>query len=326
MSTILKSAAMSLLSKTLQTFLSKYLIDVDVEGVALPSMYDGSGWGVRLSNVKLREGVQLLQQMPGKRIRKKKKPKQPKQGMTVNTTQKKTMSTAAPTNTTITPKETGLNPSNGGPSFKENGERRQHPSSDADHPRPSRSRLNSYSDLEISIHEDGLPLQQHHQTNQEGGPKYSTRPTTPVQDSKSIFSCFTKGRKKNNDPMNDSGGLEQTDTDYGDDYYENDGYTSAEDLSRHPSTVDTTTQPIYRQMSSLALDDDKRMDDEGYAASRTGNAIPSPQKKKTGEETTCAYDDVENNNDEEEEEFDEYEQSYRLCVGDSGRIGTLDIR
>ena len=82
MSTYLKTAAMSLLSKTLQTFLSKYLSDVDVEGVALPSVYDGSGWGVRLSNVQLREGVELMHEMPGKvtkrrrkrkRIRKKKK-------------------------------------------------------------------------------------------------------------------------------------------------------------------------------------------------------------------------------------------------------------
>ena len=42
MSTYLKTAAMSLLSKTLQTFLTKYLSDVDVEGITLPS-YDGSG-------------------------------------------------------------------------------------------------------------------------------------------------------------------------------------------------------------------------------------------------------------------------------------------
>ena len=62
----------SLLSKTLTTFLYKYLSDVDVEGIALPSVYDGSGWGVRLSNVKLREGVQLLKKMPGSKIGKRK--------------------------------------------------------------------------------------------------------------------------------------------------------------------------------------------------------------------------------------------------------------
>ena len=59
---------MTLLSKTLQTLLYKYLSDVDVEGVALPSLYntDGhSGWGVRLSNVKLRDGAKLMN-LPGK--------------------------------------------------------------------------------------------------------------------------------------------------------------------------------------------------------------------------------------------------------------------
>ena len=76
MSTMLKTAAMSLLSKTLQTFLSKYLSDVDVEGVDLPSVYDGSRWGVRLSNVKLREGVQLVERLPGSRRRKKTKQQQ----------------------------------------------------------------------------------------------------------------------------------------------------------------------------------------------------------------------------------------------------------
>jgi hypothetical protein len=80
MSTFFHSAAMTLLSRTLQTLLSKYLSDVDVEGVALPSLYssDGSsgGWGVRLSNVKLREGAMLME-LPGK-PKKKKAPKQKK--------------------------------------------------------------------------------------------------------------------------------------------------------------------------------------------------------------------------------------------------------
>jgi len=74
MSNFFKSAAMSLLSKTLQTLLSKYLSDVDVEGVNLPSLLYNSddGWGVRLSNVKLRDGAKLMD-LPGKRPKKDKK-------------------------------------------------------------------------------------------------------------------------------------------------------------------------------------------------------------------------------------------------------------
>jgi hypothetical protein len=78
MATMLRSAAMTLLSKTLLTFLYKYLSDVDVEGIEMPSLYGsteggGSGWGVRLSNVKLREGAELMV-LPGSR-KAKEKPK-----------------------------------------------------------------------------------------------------------------------------------------------------------------------------------------------------------------------------------------------------------
>lgn len=81
MSTFFRSAAMTLLSKTLQTLLYKYLSDVDVEGVALPSLYSSSsteghsGWGVRLSNVKLREGTKLMD-LPGNLRRKRKEKNQ----------------------------------------------------------------------------------------------------------------------------------------------------------------------------------------------------------------------------------------------------------
>ena len=78
MSTFIKSAAMSLLGKTLQTLLYKYLSDVDVEGVNLPSLLTGSdghsGWGVRLANVRLREGAKLFD-LPGTPRRTKAKKK-----------------------------------------------------------------------------------------------------------------------------------------------------------------------------------------------------------------------------------------------------------
>jgi len=67
MSHLLYSAAMTLLSKTLQvTFLSKYLDDMDVDDVALSN----EGVGVRLSNVQLKEGTVLLR-------RKQPQPKKP---------------------------------------------------------------------------------------------------------------------------------------------------------------------------------------------------------------------------------------------------------
>jgi len=92
MTTMLRSAAMTLLSKTLLTFLYKYLSDVDVEGVEMPSLYGStegasSGWGVRLSNVKLREGAELMQ-LPGSKQKHK-----PKTGNTAKSKPKSSNST-----------------------------------------------------------------------------------------------------------------------------------------------------------------------------------------------------------------------------------------
>mmetsp|Transcript_39976 Transcript_39976/g.96200 ORF Transcript_39976/g.96200 Transcript_39976/m.96200 type:complete len:1166 (+) Transcript_39976:187-3684(+) len=76
--------AKSLLSKTLRTFLRKYLENIELESIDYGSSTasagtkqeksakdggaSGSGWGVRLSNVKLREGMELMK-LPGKRKR-----------------------------------------------------------------------------------------------------------------------------------------------------------------------------------------------------------------------------------------------------------------
>ena len=66
--------AKSLLSKTLRTFLRKYLENIELEGINYGSSSSSaeaggsSGWGVRLSNVKLREGMELVR-LPGKRKR-----------------------------------------------------------------------------------------------------------------------------------------------------------------------------------------------------------------------------------------------------------------
>ena len=75
--------AKSLLSKTLKTFLRKYLENIEFESISYGSSNNNSsdatssssttaaasasnsGWGVRLSNVKLREGMELMK-LPGK--------------------------------------------------------------------------------------------------------------------------------------------------------------------------------------------------------------------------------------------------------------------
>ena len=69
--------AKSLLSKTLKTFLRKYLENIEFESISYGSNSSSndasananSGWGIRLSNVKLREGMELMK-LPGKRKRK----------------------------------------------------------------------------------------------------------------------------------------------------------------------------------------------------------------------------------------------------------------
>lgn len=69
--------AKSLLSKTLKTFLRKYLENIEFESISYGSNASNpdatgsgsSGWDVRLSNVKLREGMELMK-LPGKRKRK----------------------------------------------------------------------------------------------------------------------------------------------------------------------------------------------------------------------------------------------------------------
>lgn len=76
--------AKSLLSKTLRTFLRKYLENIELESIDYGTTSStasagnnsgksqnaggSSGWGVRLSNVKLREGMELVK-LPGKRKR-----------------------------------------------------------------------------------------------------------------------------------------------------------------------------------------------------------------------------------------------------------------
>lgn len=314
MSTMLKTAAMSLLSKTLQTFLYKYLSDVDVEGVALPSVYDGSGWGVRLSNVKLREGVQLMAKLPGmqtrKRKRAKKKQSKKKTGVSEYTLAEvdadvpdphelddygvPKASKASPIDTRDTSYEIFSGRQDNVEELKQD-DGLQETSlhfSDTGQLRPTRSRASSTDELEVPIYDrDGEP---------ESPP---SRPSTPLQDSKSIFSCFTKGRK-------DEKANHKSETDYVEDKTHvaapDEPADAGDDASSRPPISVVEEAAINRQISALAMD----------------------EKKEAGEKDDSKRL-VEENIDEEsedEDEFEDYEQPFRLCLGNNGRIGSLDVR
>jgi hypothetical protein len=165
MSTIFKS----LLSKTLTTFLYKYLSDVDVEGIALPSVIDGSGWGVRLSNVKLREGVQLMKQMPGTKIGKRKRTrivkrkKQPTKQEEASPKKQEESTTSDINRATVASLSA------------ENGTARDPP---LETPPPS------VTVSETAPDDESIQLEEAMQ------PYHDEGPSTPPQGSKSILSCF----------------------------------------------------------------------------------------------------------------------------------------
>ena len=259
-----------------------------MEGVALPSMYDGSGWGVRLSNVKLRDGVQLMEKMPGKQIRKrkrihKKKKTKPPPSSTTSTTTEPLTTDEPHDQQSLRSVGRNVGVSYGGNTeagldLSQNELQYRHPEDQTDQ-RASRTRVNSYEDLDLSVSDD-----------QAG----RSRPNTPIQDSKSIFSCFTKGKK------NRSNATRTIDT-------IDSAYDEEESMTEVPSSIVDETQ-FYRQSSR-----------------------DTANETREGENFVDSLISVSSNNDaveesDSEDEFEDYEQSYRLCVGDSGRIGTLDIR
>eukprot|EP00980_Cylindrotheca_fusiformis_P000476 scaffold119_cov131-Cylindrotheca_fusiformis.AAC.6 len=179
MATIFKS----LLSKTLTTFLYKYLSDVDVQGIALPSVIDGSGWGVRLSNVKLREGVQLMKQMPGTKIGKRKRTRIAKR--------KKRKAKARPTS--VAEQE--------GPARSYNNDDGATSLSSEKEMAPNRP-LESYSPTAngIEVVSDDRSLKLKEAMQQQG----EESPSTPPQDSKSLLSCFynSASARRKTTPLN----------------------------------------------------------------------------------------------------------------------------
>jgi hypothetical protein len=268
MSTMLKTAAMTLLSKTLQTFLYKYLSDVDVEGVVLPSVYDGSGWGVRLSNVKLRDGVQLMEQMPGK-LKKRRRKRKPKPTTTAQRKkQESTTATESSTTSTIRKEDS---------KEKEETEPKQSLSVDINSASTSPRIENNDddNDMDVSIHLQDLQQNAPPEDEQE-------RPTTPDQNSKSIFSCFHVSRSSNlNNPP---------------------PQTKVHDISLHGT-------------SSSKPEEKKEETFQDFELSFQGL-----------EPASVEVEPVEEEEEEDEYEYEEYEQPLRLCLGENGRIGTLDIR
>lgn len=288
---------MSLLSKTLQTFLSKYLSDVDVEGVALPSVYDGSGWGVRLSNVKLREGVQLLKELPGKIPKQRKKSKRRRKKSTVSPRSTKLQvgeSSEIPTSnapqTPSLPTAPSYNTDDDLDNSIHMAELNQAPATTTT---TNRRRLSSYEDLEIPVDDANTP------PTTPGG----SRPSTPLQDSKSIFSCFTTSRNGSKPPA------------------------ELPDLELQP---ENKTPDLTAKTTSAEEDDLPQTTSQVSPLATTEEAFGNPSKSLMDqyESTHIEEDDKDKEDPDEdsEEEFEDYEQSFKLCLGDNGTIGTLDIR
>jgi hypothetical protein len=294
MSTMLKTAAMTLLSKTLQTFLYKYLSDVDVEGVALPSVYDGSGWGVRLSNVKLREGVELMKELPGK-VKRKRRKKKKKEDRT-NNNNKEQQRVGKQQQQSEAASSVGVAATNQEPNnevHQQNGENEQEQSSGF------RS-TDQEEEMDGSIHVADLQRKSsidYMEKDDDGAP------STPEQNSKSIFSCFHASRSAVNNANNSQGGNDQQQP------------RSLPEISLHEKSG-TERRPPERVESELTFETESFSDRETVdLVHRIDAAL---------EDETRVNDESEE--EEEYEEYEEYEQPLKLSLGENGRIGTLDIR
>ena len=297
MSTILKSAAMSLLSKTLQTFLSKYISDVDVEGVALPSLYDGisSGWGVRLSNVHLREGVELMQTLPGTIPKKRKR---------------KSVRTKRPSSeTTKIPDESRRKRSETPPTVP-NVHRQTRRDSRTEKVSEGEAMDNSEQMIKHDVEDDDDSLELQVLTSRSHTDDEDERPSTPVQDSKSLLSCFysTPRTAKRMIGINRSS-------------FHNQGTINSLDSSIQEDQTADQSEGTFKEDLPPPLpfteDDNSRLKDEDQIA----NTQMSEEETKS--ETV---DQSSSLDEEEQEEYEEYDQPMSLRLGHGGRIGTLDVR
>jgi hypothetical protein len=311
MSTLLKTAAMTLLSKTLQTFLYKYLSDVDVEGVALPSVYDGSGWGVRLSNVKLREGVQLMKELPGK-VKKKRRRKKTKKKEEQRDGKKKNANVS---NQQQQQQQQQQQHTNNNQVRRQNG-KQQHSSF---HPVDPEEEQIMDGSLHVGDFQRTASSKDYIEEDDDDAP------VTPEQNSKSIFSCFQASRSAvQNTGNNDDGGDQQQQP------------RSLPEISLHGNNANNAnnktaekSQPPVRVESELTFDDESFGNNTETAdlVHRIDAALEDETREEEYEyEYEYEYGDEEYEEEEEEEEFEEYEQQLKLVLGENGRIGTLDIR
>lgn len=304
---------MSLLSKTLQTFLSKYLSDVDVQGVALPTL-SGDGWGVQLSNVQLRNGVELLSQMPGK-VKRKKSSTKKKQKHNTKTNEKEEAEQETRRRQKHPTTSQGGRPNHESEDKEDPlGEERMATTNTAAAARgqasslSSRCRTHSLEELDVSIR------QLRNDTNEAATP---AQPSSSKDDttttSSTIFSCFTKGR---NNKLSSS--VEDEDTlPY---------YTEEQEGGNETPLIRTTQE----SSNGLAMDGDyplEENEESSYTVGRQNTTVTEQDSEKEGDiEKKDGSDDDDDDYECEDEEEETYEQAYRLCVGDNGRIGTLDIR
>ena len=332
---MLRSAAMTLLSKTLLTFLYKYLSDVDVEGVEMPSLYGstegpGSGWGVRLSNVKLREGAELYTLPGSKKPKPKEKPPKPKgetnnippeppNDTTEDSRREENLKEKYDSDTEEATKEypnrhhqNGYNTperrnENGGRTNFKNGATASSAAGDAedaDGPM-GRKRFESdytYDDDSLSsLPEAGTP-----------------RPETPTQDSSiSFLSCFAPGSedaKKQAIAARRRLAEQQQKEQEANRTVE----TSQEEEGHGESSYDAEDPRVFKLNGHFrAVSDEEDLDD-------TIRRMAEEQVPVSADE----HDLEDNDDDNEEDSEDDYDDSppMILRIGEGGYIGTLDVR
>lgn len=348
---MLRSAAMTLLSKTLLTFLYKYLSDVDVEGIEMPSLYgstDGqsSGWGVRLSNVKLREGAELMV-LPGGRKGKEKpsKPRDPGDNSTVASKDTKDSKASAKKPRLAKKKSArkidaaadktakGEEKQNG----NRNGSNTSSATIDATEEKSTNATMKGALSVETSstsIADESLPKELLELSDAETLASIeddmdgSTRPETPTQ-SNGLFSCFGPNQKDKVKAANGrAAGQREQESNISSD---TPSQEEREDESRQYSKDSNGNDHHQMNGGHGAMNGDgKEMDTKALCdAIQQGIDEQLPEIPDLyDEEDEKDVEDLKDGDDAEEEEDDEEDDTppMALRIGEGGYIGTLDVR